>query len=543
MLRWNAFFKEAVTESLAENFRVRKCVIYMYLEDESIYVAEPKQHNSGIPQGVFLKRHKIPKNDVGDFYTRADVRVADTLTLYGRTFYVVSCDAFTRGFLTDQGFEVNEDVGFPDDPIDAYRETMKKDSKIPYPPPPRDDDLSRYIEAAAGAPSNALAADKLNKFLAHDRKVLRFFCVWDDREALFGENRPFVLHYYLSDDTVEVLEVAEPNSGSDPFPVFLRRGPLPNQKLEVDALGPTKTFSYYTFEDLKVGGHVRVYNRDFYIHDADNFTKAWYITNAGRTEADFPPISVEEEQMPIPQMAVPPYNGFGGHADSLQNCIALIPKPVKPDFEKQMTYAHTILRFKAKIVPDATHAVSDWDSDREFILSVYLANDTIAIYENPDRKKNIAGGKFLERQEVRKPNSSEAFVATDFYVGATVVVLRRSFELVEADSYTYAFMEEHPESFPRSDPEAVGGRLTAASAGREAALREALTGAEDSNGEVELADVANAFKSAGVECVAQEIITLGRKHAGSGAGKVSVSALLEAVSVGFALPAGEGEGQ
>jgi hypothetical protein len=46
-----------------------------------------------------------------------------------------------------------------------------------------------------------------------------------------------------------------------------------------------------------------------------------------------------------------------------------------------------------------------------------------------------------------------------------------------------------------------------------------------------------------VECVAQEIITLGRKHAGSGAGKVSVSALLEAVSVGFALPAGEGEGQ
>ena len=54
----------------------------------------------------------------------------------------------------------------------------------------------------------------------------------------------------------------------------------------------------------------------------------------------------------------------------------------------------------------------------------------------------------------------------------------------------------------------------------------------------QLADVANAFKSAGVECVAQEIITLGRKHAGSGAGKVSVSALLEAVSVGFALPAG-----
>jgi hypothetical protein len=36
-------------------------VIYFYLEDESIHVAEPKQQNSGIPQGVFLKRHRIPK--------------------------------------------------------------------------------------------------------------------------------------------------------------------------------------------------------------------------------------------------------------------------------------------------------------------------------------------------------------------------------------------------------------------------------------------------------------------------------------------------
>ena len=65
MLRWNAYFKEAVTESAAENHRVRKCVIYMYLEDESVYVGEPRQPNSGIPQGTFLKHHKIPKDDKG----------------------------------------------------------------------------------------------------------------------------------------------------------------------------------------------------------------------------------------------------------------------------------------------------------------------------------------------------------------------------------------------------------------------------------------------------------------------------------------------
>ena len=43
----------------------------------------------------------------------------------------------------------------------------------------------------------ALNADKLKKFLDNDRKVLRFFCVWDDRDALYGDRRPYVIHYYL----------------------------------------------------------------------------------------------------------------------------------------------------------------------------------------------------------------------------------------------------------------------------------------------------------------------------------------------------------
>ena len=34
--------------------------------------------------------------------------------------------------------------------------------------------------------------DKLRQFLVMDRKVLRFYCVWDDRDCMFGEMRPFV---------------------------------------------------------------------------------------------------------------------------------------------------------------------------------------------------------------------------------------------------------------------------------------------------------------------------------------------------------------
>ena len=34
--------------------------------------------------------------------------------------------------------------------------------------------------------------DKLMKFLKLDRHVLRFFCVWDDRDQMFGDLRPYV---------------------------------------------------------------------------------------------------------------------------------------------------------------------------------------------------------------------------------------------------------------------------------------------------------------------------------------------------------------
>ena len=57
--------------------------------------------------------------------------------------------------------------------------------------------------------------------------MLRFYCVWDNRQNLYGDRRPFRLHFYLEDHTTEILEVHEQNSGRDRFPVFLQRRQLP----------------------------------------------------------------------------------------------------------------------------------------------------------------------------------------------------------------------------------------------------------------------------------------------------------------------------
>lgn len=69
--------------------------------------------------------------------------------------------------------------------------------------------------------------DTLKRFLQYDGKVLRFFCLWDDSSSLFGDRREFVLHYFLSDDTIEIRELLPLNSGRDAMSSFLRRSKLP----------------------------------------------------------------------------------------------------------------------------------------------------------------------------------------------------------------------------------------------------------------------------------------------------------------------------
>lgn len=120
------------------------------------------------------------------------------------------------------------------------------------------------MEARLGKPSHLLEGDKLRQFIANSGKVLRFWwvpslpylsslsplpcararacacrgmallaaprsgwlcarslaqarayacppppprrCVWDDRQGMYGDRRPYVLHFYLEDDTVEINE-------------------------------------------------------------------------------------------------------------------------------------------------------------------------------------------------------------------------------------------------------------------------------------------------------------------------------------------------
>ena len=89
--------------------------------------------------------------------------------------------------------------------------------------------------------------DTLRQFLENDRRVLRFYCFWDDTDSMFGDPRECVLHYFLADDTIEFREIIPPNSGRDAVPLFLKRQKLPKVCVSSVNLGLKNLTCSYNF--------------------------------------------------------------------------------------------------------------------------------------------------------------------------------------------------------------------------------------------------------------------------------------------------------
>lgn len=124
--------------------------------------------NSGLTQGVFIKRQKIPKNLAASqeaFYTWEDLNLSKNLNLFERVFRVTDCDAFTREFYVYMGARLNAPEPFPADNFEMQQKL--KDVKIPPP------DLKEYNEYneiklnGSGRPNGGL-----ERYIENDRKVI-----------------------------------------------------------------------------------------------------------------------------------------------------------------------------------------------------------------------------------------------------------------------------------------------------------------------------------------------------------------------------------
>ena len=99
MLRFHGYFKESVVESRLENYRIRKVTVFYYLEDKSIMLTEPKIENSGTPQGAFLKRQMVLKQDGSQCpFMPNDFGIGVDIGIFGRQIRIYDCDDYTRQF-------------------------------------------------------------------------------------------------------------------------------------------------------------------------------------------------------------------------------------------------------------------------------------------------------------------------------------------------------------------------------------------------------------------------------------------------------------
>ncbi|KAF7284998.1 EF-hand domain-containing family member C2-like [Rhynchophorus ferrugineus] len=469
ILCFDAYFQETLQEVPGSPFQIRKVKIYYFLEDGTIQVIEPKVENSGISQGTLISRQRIripaPMDD--NFYEFIDFNIGREIELYGKVFKITNCDHFSRTFLNRCGISVPDPIVVPIDPYMNIR-SHDKDSMQPKKP-------NRNV-------------DTLGKFLENDKKVLHFTAYWDDNITEYGYLHLLELRYYLADDTIEIKEL-QTEVGGEPSFMFLRKGKLPKRYKELPPVGSNSNYTvlnvlgsalsnrryivdpldcgrenieYYEEKDLTIGAIVNCYGRKLVLIDCDSFTKDYYATKYGISE--FTPIplpSTKQKIVYIPKPKdrdLPPWNGFGTYEDSAQNCITVEPKAPHRDFKKFLLYDRNgldshILRFEAKMKSKIPENCS-----RNFVISYYLTDDTVSVFEVAKRNSGFATSMFTKRAEVQLPGQKIftskpplCYTPQHMFVGATIIINGFTFILTNADEYALRYMELNCGQFPKAN--------------------------------------------------------------------------------------------
>jgi EF-hand domain-containing protein 1 len=104
--------------------------------------------------------------------------------------------------------------------------------------------------------------------------VLRF------NVSCIGE--PYIIHYYLADDTMDIREVHFANNGKDNRPLLLKRMKVPKAPQVLQPGQVDKEQPYWTVYDFNPGVTVHAFSRDFTILGVDEFTQDYMLRNFGK---------------------------------------------------------------------------------------------------------------------------------------------------------------------------------------------------------------------------------------------------------------------
>lgn len=522
---------------------IQRVEIKYYLEDNSIEILArniPKISNNKASSTLtrILKRHSIIKpidktqdlekddDNVSKVYLIEDFKSGSELNIYNRIYTILDCDEDTRKYLSSINVHFGISLPFPSQEFDfSLNSTSSSPSKSNKSSPNLLLSPGKPLSPTSPSLSSSFSSPSLggtvrkgkDKFFEYDRKVLRFFGVWDSRNLLFGEIIPVKIHYILADDTIEIVPLYDRNSGRDPLPTLLKRSKViykdclknngipvsnnsnnklknkkkhPNSYSELRTLitenassvssidnigigicgtGPISSSipRSYHWTDFKIGELYDIASVLVYITDADEFTRSFFVDNYIPLSS---PILNNGESYVNSGLLSPSNNltrassfnddDFSRTSISTANTntsTSFLPQEIKRDGAKAKLFQGMVLRFNAKL-----NNSNQIDKTRQFIIEFHLEDDTIQIKEPTIRNSGFLGGIFLSRKKIVNINStgSNNFIqASDFYIGANVNILSNTFTITNCDDFTFKYMESNAINFLYSDIQLINAKL------------------------------------------------------------------------------------
>lgn len=235
-----------------------------FLADSTVEVKEIRFQNSGRdPFPLLLRKQKLPKKPIlthypgmsltkEDYYSPEDFSIGAHINVFGRDCVVYDCDMFTKAYYRYRlGIELN--------PI-KMEESQRRAIKHEVPPyngyGSPEDSLGNVYSLQPKPPKK-----DMTKIFTNDQYVMRFEArmISEQKE---DNTRSFIISFFCGDDTIQVYQNADKNSG-------IWGGKFMERKRHEKKGNEDRYVQDY---DFQIGGLVHLGAFTFQLLKADDFT-------------------------------------------------------------------------------------------------------------------------------------------------------------------------------------------------------------------------------------------------------------------------------
>ena len=246
-------------------------ILNYFLSDGRIEVKEINTQNSGrFPFPMLLKKQKLAKAPIlthcpgmslkeEEYYGPSDLLCGNKVVIYGRECLIYDCDEFTKNWYATN-------MGITQKPL----KLAKARPNVTYQAIPAyngygspEDSLGSVFALKAKPPKV-----DMKKMFKQDMHVLRFEASLVSTEP-DDETRKFIISFYCGDDTIQIYEICDKNSGR-----------IGGRFMERKKQSNPTTGRYYQEKDFVLGNTVFLVGFKFMLVQADEYTEKYMEDNS-----------------------------------------------------------------------------------------------------------------------------------------------------------------------------------------------------------------------------------------------------------------------